>query len=201
MSRLRSEPRTTVLERASRPPGYFELLFILNHGKEVIRDCIGACTEQLTCCHCSTLLGPSGAPEFTQSQSEMSTRNFPGRGGLPARKADNLAAICELISKQRGESGRSACCGESFNVASIVCSAFLYCLSSVVCVFDRAWCVVLCDVYFSVVSYCSKIEINRTIIINKKSKVLELIGNAFWASPVEVRLAHENIVTYFIWQW
>jgi hypothetical protein len=30
----------------------------------------------------------------TQPLAEMSTRNFPGR---PARVADNLTAICELI--------------------------------------------------------------------------------------------------------
>jgi hypothetical protein len=37
------------------------------------------------------------ALESTQSLTEMSTRNLPGGGGegWPARKADNLAAICE----------------------------------------------------------------------------------------------------------
>jgi hypothetical protein len=29
--------------------------------------------------------------------TEMSTRNLPGGKGWPARKADNLTAICELI--------------------------------------------------------------------------------------------------------
>jgi hypothetical protein len=37
----------------------------------------------------------------TQPLIEMSTRNLPGGGGggkgRPARKADNLTAICELI--------------------------------------------------------------------------------------------------------
>jgi hypothetical protein len=37
----------------------------------------------------------------TQPLTEMSTRNFPGGGGggkgRPARKADNLTAICEPI--------------------------------------------------------------------------------------------------------
>jgi hypothetical protein len=35
----------------------------------------------------------------TQPLTEMSTRNFPGGGGKerPARKVDNLTAICELI--------------------------------------------------------------------------------------------------------
>jgi hypothetical protein len=35
--------------------------------------------------------------ESTQPLSEMSTRNLPGGKGGPARKADNLAAICEKI--------------------------------------------------------------------------------------------------------
>jgi hypothetical protein len=33
----------------------------------------------------------------TQPPTEMSTRNLPGDRGLPARKADNLNAICEPI--------------------------------------------------------------------------------------------------------
>jgi hypothetical protein len=34
----------------------------------------------------------------TQPLTEMSTRNLPGvKGGLPAHKAGNLTAICELI--------------------------------------------------------------------------------------------------------
>jgi hypothetical protein len=37
------------------------------------------------------------APEFTQPLTEMSTRNLPGGNGRPARGADNLTAICELI--------------------------------------------------------------------------------------------------------
>jgi hypothetical protein len=35
-------------------------------------------------------LGPN------QSLTEMSTRNLPGGNGRPARKADNLTAICCL---------------------------------------------------------------------------------------------------------
>jgi hypothetical protein len=31
----------------------------------------------------------------TQTLTEMSTRNLPGGKGRPARKADNLTAICE----------------------------------------------------------------------------------------------------------
>jgi hypothetical protein len=33
----------------------------------------------------------------TQPLTEMSTRNLPGDTGQPARKADNITAICELI--------------------------------------------------------------------------------------------------------
>jgi hypothetical protein len=33
----------------------------------------------------------------TQSLTEMSTRNLPAGKGRPARKADNLTAICEPI--------------------------------------------------------------------------------------------------------
>jgi hypothetical protein len=33
----------------------------------------------------------------TQPLTEMSTRNIPGGEGRPARKADNLTAICEPI--------------------------------------------------------------------------------------------------------
>jgi hypothetical protein len=34
---------------------------------------------------------------WTQTLTEMSTRNIRGGKGLPARKANNLTAICELI--------------------------------------------------------------------------------------------------------
>jgi hypothetical protein len=33
----------------------------------------------------------------TQPLTEMNTRNIPGGKGRPARKADNLTAICEPI--------------------------------------------------------------------------------------------------------
>jgi hypothetical protein len=33
---------------------------------------------------------------LSQPLTEMSTRNIPGGKGRPARKADNLTAICEL---------------------------------------------------------------------------------------------------------
>jgi hypothetical protein len=41
------------------------------------------------------LPNPSSRTELTQTLTEMSTRNFPGRKKRPARKADNLAAIYE----------------------------------------------------------------------------------------------------------
>jgi hypothetical protein len=37
------------------------------------------------------------ALELTQPLTEMSTRNLAGGKGRPARKADNLIAICEPI--------------------------------------------------------------------------------------------------------
>jgi hypothetical protein len=40
---------------------------------------------------CIVDLGP------TQPLTEMSTKNLPGGKGRPARKADNLTAICETI--------------------------------------------------------------------------------------------------------
>jgi hypothetical protein len=33
----------------------------------------------------------------TRALTEMSIRDLPGGKGLPARKADNITAICELI--------------------------------------------------------------------------------------------------------
>jgi hypothetical protein len=37
--------------------------------------------------------------EFTQPPTEMSIRNLPGGEGRPARKDDNLTAICETIEE------------------------------------------------------------------------------------------------------
>jgi hypothetical protein len=37
----------------------------------------------------------------TRPLTEMSTRNLHGAKGRPVRKADNLAAICELIVKKK----------------------------------------------------------------------------------------------------
>jgi hypothetical protein len=38
----------------------------------------------------------------TQPLTEMSIRNLPGGEGRPARKADELTAICEPFSRQYG---------------------------------------------------------------------------------------------------
>jgi hypothetical protein len=35
--------------------------------------------------------------ESTQPLTEMSNKNLPGGKGRPARKADNLTAVCESI--------------------------------------------------------------------------------------------------------
>jgi hypothetical protein len=43
------------------------------------------------------LFSRSVALGLTQSLTEISTRNLPGGKGRPARKADNLTAICEPI--------------------------------------------------------------------------------------------------------
>jgi hypothetical protein len=40
---------------------------------------------------------------WTQPLTEMSTRNLPGVKGRPARKADNLTAICEPIVNKMWE--------------------------------------------------------------------------------------------------
>jgi hypothetical protein len=42
------------------------------------------------------LILPAVALESTQPLTEMSTRNFPEGKMRPARKADDLTAICEL---------------------------------------------------------------------------------------------------------
>jgi hypothetical protein len=57
----------------------------------------------------------------TQPLTEMSTRNLPGGKGRPARKADNLTAICESIVYKMWEPRRlttlwafTACYRDSF---------------------------------------------------------------------------------------
>jgi hypothetical protein len=61
------------------------------------------------------------ALESTQPLTEMSTRNLPGGKGKPARKADNLTAICESIVWKMWDPRRhttlwafTACYGDSF---------------------------------------------------------------------------------------
>jgi hypothetical protein len=53
----------------------------------------------------------------TQSPTEMSTRNFPGSKGRPARKPDKLTVICELIFERK--------CG-SLNYAATCSWLFIY---------------------------------------------------------------------------
>jgi hypothetical protein len=43
---------------------------------------------------------------WTQPLTEMSTRNLPGCKGRPARKADNLTAMCEPIVQKMWEPRR-----------------------------------------------------------------------------------------------
>jgi hypothetical protein len=61
------------------------------------------------------------ALELTRPLTEMNTRNFSGGKGRPARKADNLTAICEPIFKKIWEPRRlttiwafTACYSDSF---------------------------------------------------------------------------------------
>jgi hypothetical protein len=46
-----------------------------------------------------------------QPLTEMSTRNLPGGKGRPARKANNLTAICERLSRKCGSLDVSQPCG------------------------------------------------------------------------------------------
>jgi hypothetical protein len=59
----------------------------------------------------------------TQPLTEMSTRNLPGGKGRPARKADNLTAICEPTVYKMWEPRRltalwasTACYRDSFTL-------------------------------------------------------------------------------------
>jgi hypothetical protein len=59
---------------------------------------------------------------LTQPLTEISTRNFPGVKTRPARKADDLTAICELIVYKMGKPRRlttiwasTACYRNSYN--------------------------------------------------------------------------------------
>jgi hypothetical protein len=67
---------------------------------------------------CYKLQGFAGS---TQPLAEMSTRNLPDGKGRPARKADNLIAICEPIIQKMWEPRRlttlwasTACYRDSF---------------------------------------------------------------------------------------
>jgi hypothetical protein len=63
---------------------------------------------------------------LTQPVTNMSTRNLPGDKGQPARKADNVTTICELIDQKIWEPRRlttlwasTACYLDSFTVLDI----------------------------------------------------------------------------------
>jgi hypothetical protein len=53
--------------------------------------------EVIRFCNSSNLSSRTITLESTQPLTQMSTRNLPGGKGRPARKADNLTAICEPI--------------------------------------------------------------------------------------------------------
>jgi hypothetical protein len=60
---------------------------------------------------------------LTQPLTEMNTRNIPRGEGRPARKADNLTAICDPIVQKMWEPRRlttlwasTACYGASFTL-------------------------------------------------------------------------------------
>jgi hypothetical protein len=64
----------------------------------------------------------------TQPLTERSTRNLPGSKGRPARRADNLTAICEPIVQKMWESRHlttlwafAACYRDRFTFTSVYC--------------------------------------------------------------------------------
>jgi hypothetical protein len=70
----------------------------------------------------------------TQILTEMSTRILSGGKGRPARKADNLIAICEMIAYKMWEPRRSttlwvstACYRDNFTIFLYVCFTELFC--------------------------------------------------------------------------
>jgi hypothetical protein len=79
----------TVLSRS------FLLIFLFPHNLKFVAGSIPGDVIRF-----SNWLNPSSrnvALVSTQPLTEMSTRNIPGVKGCPARKADNLTAIYELI--------------------------------------------------------------------------------------------------------
>jgi hypothetical protein len=68
----------------------------------------------------------------TQPLTKMSTRNLPGGKGRPARKDDNLTAICELIVCKMWEPRHlttiwtsTGCCRDIFTFFIIITNYFL----------------------------------------------------------------------------
>jgi hypothetical protein len=63
-------------------------------------------------------------PGLNQPVTEMSTRNLPGFKALPARKADNLAAICQPVVQTMWTLDVSQSYGHPRPVSGIVLYAF-----------------------------------------------------------------------------
>jgi hypothetical protein len=62
----------------------------------------------------------------TQPLTEMSTKDFPGSGERPARKADNLTTTCELIVRKYGILDVSQHYGPPRPVTGMVLPSFMY---------------------------------------------------------------------------
>jgi hypothetical protein len=96
------------------------------------------------------------APGSTHPLTEMSTRNLPGGKGRPARKADNLTAICELIVYKMWEPrrlttlwARTACYRDSFTLFFTTFMALLNITEEETSVYNSlpilAWKVKICS--------------------------------------------------------
>jgi hypothetical protein len=84
----------------------------------------------------------------TQPLTEMSTRNLPGGKGRPARKADNLTAICEpIVLNNVGDSTSHNPMGLHGLLTGI---ALPYFLPPLCCVYKR---LLLGEVIFTNISY------------------------------------------------